>query len=946
MYRYYQRSETDAWFPLPVRTGDSDPYALALSHAAKKLTILTVNQMVADGDDPEVPRNRDQLSYKGPLYFDIDCKDDLAQAISSGITLCQRLMGMGCPEDGIEIFLSGSKGLHLLVNEKLFSPGRFTRRLPEIYKEMARDLFVPGLDFAVYSSGRGNSFRIPNIQRQDGNYRVPVSFTELMAMTPELYRSVVTSPRPFPYREPLPEVQVPELMAIYEDAKKRVNTKQKVVLIATSAELEKIRYEPPTCIQFLCDGKNIKSEASFNQVATQLAAYIVRAGVDQGVADALVARCAENNSSSKFDSTRKRIEHIEAQIRYVEHTPGFSFGCNPIRAILSKRPCEGCSIEAGAEEGDDEGSGIAAEALSDGYYVKFGDGRRRVTNFTLQPQEVYIDMPQDGTSPRRVGTQMGVIQGGVEVSRLLFKESAFNSRSGFLKEIEGIGDLTFQGADLDVQRIKLAIYREDQDVGEVYQVYTCGVHLDLVGETPVFTYVEPDMSINSVWVKGTHRFMGDLQARPYFSRTAVPQPGDPASDRALAALLRVNQPVEVGLIVGWCAAAHLKCHLMQLYSQFPILSLWGSAGAGKSVTANLTTYLNGTDYLGKDSGVNTPSSKPWGLLDYVSSTTTVPRILEEYNKSKMGPGQYKEVGERLKQSWGAETALRGRPGGHSLSRLNAETIAIPLTSPVIVMSEQEIEMPAIQERSVAVHLTKQKRAGRREHFTVARNGRLQLRGIGKAMMADALATNLEEVEQLMDKASELLPELMDDRPRYSMQVIFTGLWSLRRTVERLQLTNSLRELDKVIEAVTEAYREDGTDSHMSVVQSEIDLVIGKIALVIALSKSAEEAGTGHVTLREGIHYNTSPEYLILDPILAHANYAKYCAMEEREAPVIANAGQFLKLVREEPYFEGLKPHGDMGNGRQMLFLSLKELGRKGIDTSLITGGFEDDVQFG
>lgn len=939
MFHYYQRHEKDAWFAIPY-SADTDMVALALQNQATKLTILTVNQLVADGDDPEVERNRDKISYRGPLYFDIDCKNDLAQAIASGNELVKRLLDLGTPEAGIEIYLSGSKGVHVLVDERLFSSARFTRRLPEIYKEMARDLFVAGLDYSVYSGGRGNSFRIPNVKRHDGNYRVPVTVEELKVMEPELYRKVVSEPRTI-HRDRLPEVQVPELMALFEDARRRVNSKQKVVLIATSGDLEKIKFEPPTCIQMLCDGKHLKNDTTFNQVATQLAAYAVRAGVSETILDSLAARAAENNHSSKYNTFRKRREHIEAQIRYVEHTPSFSFGCNAIRALLAKRPCDGCAIEdSSSNQGDDSG-GISADACADGYYVGLGESRHRVTNFILQPHDVFIEVPQDGTSPRRTGTRMAVLQGGVEVGSIFFRESAFGSRSGFLREIEGIKDLTFQGSDLDVQRIKIAVYKEDQEVGEVFQVYTCGIHLNLIGDEPVFTYVEPDLSVNSLRVTGTHQYLGTLQARPWFSKVNIPETGDLDTDLTIVSMLNMNHPVDIGKIVGWSAACHLREHLQYLYNQFPVLLLHGAAGAGKSITAGLVTWMNGTDYMSQDSGVNCPSASHYGMIDYTSSTTTVPRILEEYNKSKMSASAYRDTGERIKQSWGRESALRGKPSSKTMGRVNAESVMIPISSPLIVMSEQELDMPAILERGISIHLTKNKRANKRAEFEFARKNRNLLRQFGKALMSSSLGTTLEEVEDLMNKASSLLPETMDDRPRYSLQVLLVGLWKMREVLMQLELHRSTDALNFCIGQILAKHGKASGSYEGHFVQSEIDLVLGKMAIVIALAKSAEEAMDSRVPLREGINYGVTPEYLVLDPILCHAAYASYVVSQERSTPVIDSAAKFLKLVKEEPYFVAFKPYSGMGNGRDMLFLSLRGLHDKGIDVTLVTGGSDE-----
>ena len=931
MYHYYQRSEHDAWFLLSFQ-GEENPAELAKAQGAKKLTILAVNQMVNDGTEAELPRNRDKIGYRGPLYFDIDCKDDLAQAITSGQELVGKLTRMGVPKGCIEIFLSGSKGLHILVNETFFTSKRFILRLPEIYKEMARGLFVIGLDYSVYSSGRGNSFRIVNQQRYDGKYRVPVTADELAELTVDRYHDWVKAPRTV--EVDAPQGRVDELKALFEEAKKRVNAKPKLVIIASSADMEAIREPVPACIQMLCDSDSLKADASYNQVATQLATYIVRAGVPQTVGESLAARLASSAKSSKYSTAKLRRDHIEAQIRYVEHTPTFSFGCNAIRALLSKRPCDGCAIEAGANRGGDQDAGLCAVVEPDGYYIRQGDGKRRICNFTLQPIDVFIDVPQNGTRPRRIGTSMSVLQNGNDLGKIIFKESAFSSRSAFLKELEGIENLTFQGTDLDVQKIKIAVFGETQDVGEIIQVYAAGVHLDFVDDIPLFTYVEPDMSVNTVKVRGTHQFLGNLLARPYFADTSICEKEDQDVDQALFHLLKINQKYEVGLLIGWCVAAHVKTHLMRQFSQFPSLSLWGSAGAGKSKTAGLITWLNGTDYMVKDSGVSAPSTSPYGMLDYLSNTTTVPRIIEEFNKSKMTSKAYKDVGERIKQAWNGEVTLKGRLGGPVMGRTNTEAFAIPLSAPLIVISEQEIEMPALQERSIRVHLTKLKRKYCREHFRRATDGCEHLRRLGKAIMATSLTMSLEEIKQLMEKASLQLPEDMDDRPRYSYQVVLVGLWILSEVCGQLHLFKALSELDTVIKALIERYGEDG-DGY---VQSEIDLVMQKIAIIVAVSQSTAEAGQGHVHLVEGLHYSVTPEYLILDPVLGHAAYTRYCTVEERIAPVISSCGQFTKLINEEPYFVKYAPYAGLGNGRAMLYLSLKEMQEKNIDISLLGWG--------
>ena len=54
--------------------------------------------------------------------------------------------------------------------------------------------------------------------------------------------------------------------------------------------------------------------------------------------------------------------------------------------------------------------------------------------------------------------------------------------------------------------------------------------------------------------------------------------------------------------------------------------------------------------------------------------------------------------------------------------------------------------------------------------------------------------------------------------------------------------------------------------------------------------------------------------------------------------MISSGAQFTKLIYEEPYFVKLAPHGGLGGGRAMLYLSLKEMQGKNIDTSLLGVG--------
>ncbi|PNV83374.1 MAG: hypothetical protein C0610_17090 [Desulfobacteraceae bacterium] len=924
MYRYIQRSEKDSW--VPVKSEELDTKIQELN--AKRVTILDVTELVEDGG-----RDKKTYKYRGPLYFDIDCKEDLKLAIESGRTLVDKLVELGVPRNGVRIFASGSKGLHVTVDQKYFSSGRPIKGLPLVYKAMAKELYVPGMDFQVYSCGKGNAFRVENVQRDDGNYRVPVLYEELADMDAESYSKLTKQPRNVTQIEPMPMV-VALLKNLFEEARREVNTNAKQAVVVTSSEsLTAIREDVPPCVQQLCDWKGVRPERNLNHASMQLGIYIGRAGVDKVVADGLVSRMADNSKSSKYDSLRARVDHIRGSVGYMKHTENYLFSCATMRGMLEKSPCDGCPIENCPEAANSASLTMGLVEREDGMFIVNKNGDKPLTNFTMTPTDHYIDIPKEGGKGRRVGTRMELYENEEAVATVVFNESSWLSRSAFMRDTtEGHGVLMFFGSDNDVQAIKGHVLNKENSMGEIMRVHTCGMHLEMIGDSEIFTYVEPDMSINTNRIQNTHEFAGSMVARPYFSESNICVKGDVEADEALFNLLSINQDVEIGEMVGWHAACHLKAHIMSLYNQFPVLAVWGSAGSGKSVTVSLVSWLSGTDYTMRDTPVNVSNITPFAILEYASSSTTVPRVMEEYNKSKMRSSHWKSVGEILKATWSSESVLRGGLADKGdNSRTGGKVNKIPITGPLVVVSEQEIEMPALQERSLRVKLSKEKRQGKRVELRLANRGRKKLREIGKAMMAVALQTSTEEVDKMILATEDLLSEDLDDRPRYCHQIMMVGLNFMHKVVsENLELPRSSARLKEIIETMEEYCERIGDAAEEVNAHSEVDAVMEEMNIMAGMQRGNDE------WLKNGVHYCVvdDKQTLLLDPMLCHALYKQYIRTVSNHGAVIESVKAFKDLLKDEPYFSEWKVVPGMGNGkRPVAAIDRDKLLHKGVDSS-------------
>jgi hypothetical protein len=117
-----------------------------------------------------------------PIYFDIDCMDNMETARRHTLILCELIADrLGIDYEHLRIFFSGGKGFHVLLPCEIFTPepSNLTLRL---YRQMAvnaRKQGVVSVDTSVYTGRR--LWRLVNsINEKSGLYKIPLRHKELM----------------------------------------------------------------------------------------------------------------------------------------------------------------------------------------------------------------------------------------------------------------------------------------------------------------------------------------------------------------------------------------------------------------------------------------------------------------------------------------------------------------------------------------------------------------------------------------------------------------------------------------------------------------------------------------------------------------------------------------------------------------------------------------------
>lgn len=953
MYRFFQTEEDGPWQPI----ADSDRVVQeAMDKGAKKLTILAVNEPLSANDAKR------GWKYQGPLYFDIDSNDGVQIAIDSARELVSKLINQyHTPEEAIQVFCSGKKGMHVLVDQRGFMQrATAIKDLPLIYKAMAQRLYVTGMDLAPYACGRNNTFRIANLKRHDGNYRVPIRLTELMTLDAEGYAKMVSHPRKEVSHPRFTGQHSIQLNVLYNEAATQVAQWERELTEKSRnisvAQLHSIADQAPPCVEAMAEYKGLKESASFNAVALNLALWASRAGAPDMERNRIFQMTADNaDRSDRYPTPRARLTELEGKYQFSINSPDYKFGCGAMRSLLKqgRKVCEGCPLENNCKGSNAtdfiqdvaERSGIAK---NEGGYLRLGAKGKveQLSTFTLEPEAAYMEDMPDGTGSRRRGTLCRVMRHGERLGTVIMDEPSWASKSSFLRALEGVPGVYYIGGDAEVQKIKMLVFAEEEKMPEIHQVLSVGIHLERRREADIFTYVEPGKSLNNFHMVDTHRLTKPVTQPPELFKQSPLESGDVKADQALANLCRSNLAPVMAISLGWFVGCHLKAHLRALYGQFPNLSLWGASGSGKSRLAEVLGCLHGINFF-QHSKTNVTSLNQFRAVELLSGSTTVPRLCEEYNKDKMPEHLYVMLGELFKALWNCEAAQRG---GMPHGQRTAVSIDIPLTAPCCILSEQQIKMPALMERTLIVKLTK---VGRnKEAMARVMGSRHSLMQLGQHLMQSALRMPLAQVEKRMEMEQASVGYQFDDRPRYSLMVVHMALSWLIEVCADLRLQDSVKELQSLkreLMKITKSEEQEAAPEQFNLSSilgkgsmSEIDVWITQLndlavesGMALYEQSQTQERSQRKIWLDPKLDFKISGDQLYLAGKSCHSRFLEWVRSTGGKTPLAAWS-DVKQLTENEPYFMGWKSLPDLAFGEPLMTLSIPALRERGIDVSGMT----------
>ena len=940
MYRYAQTSDFDEW---KIYKDEGAGFkAFCSKHKAGRATALTVS------GDPDITE-ASELKYAGDFYVDID-SSNLDEAISSTVELCEKLIKLGVSEEDLEIRLSGSKGCHVFLPAKIFSSGRPLKGLPSVYKRLATELYVPGIDLVVYSEGKGRMFRPTNAKRPDGAYTVPVAFTELKDLTKAGYKELVSKPRSFIAAQEPSLKKAPALTNLFAELKTASNKLENKNVTISDEVLSKLEGSIPPCIEELASGKE-RDHSAFNRAALNVACWASKSVVDDTRIDSIFTRIAESTSSKKYDTMLSRKRHIQGLKQYVSANNKYGFSCLGMLSVIKGHPCKDCALKDsnGVVLGDHTSYENMFVYTNMGQYYSDPDFTKPIGSFNML-MTALVRAEGSGKVESSFITITSPISGYTEEIQD-FSEEAWTSKQKFKQEIQGLAGVAFLGSDNDVAKLRLTVTKQDlfkvsemetkfkhSKVGVYYYRRKGSANPREADHKGKAVYVEPGFSVDGASFPDSHLLVGQVNCTPMLKSKDFNAPVSKEANEAFALLLKTNNEVVISTMLGWFLSNHLKSHFTAVEKRYPLLYISGIAGTGKNSLVALWMRLAGLEGEEAMYTLEAPNATKLPFQQGLTNSTTIPRVVNELNPKSVSKAQYTAIIELLKAAFDSQVISKGRIGGGDKNGANVSSVDWKITSPVVTLSEEPISSPALLQRGIKVELNpKGHKEGSKSFYDLEYKAD-NLITLAVYLIKAALTVKIADVMGYMEEVKlprEVVESGIPERLKHGFKILLASYdWALESlgrsgsgfSAENLEAVGAMRA--NFVEYITNSYANIEREASIN----EVDKVLKDMAI---LAHSRNEDNPQHC-LKSPYHFVITDDRLYLDILSIYPVLQKFKS-SVRTPLALQTDEAFINSAKGLNYFiddKSLCKYMTHTNGRTVLELDVAELEKANIPVAM------------
>lgn len=893
------------------------------------MTVLEVDRMIGDNF---TRADLATTNYRGPFYLDWDGAD-VMDAISGAKRFINTLeTSYGVNPDALYIYLSGSKGVHVEVPAKMFwsnktPPERGLPYLYAIYGDMARRLSTPCMDLRIYTGRKGRMWRRPNLRRENGFMKVPVTFAELCSIASlDDYQKLCSEARTVDVDESL-HVLHETLGLLFIEERNNVMARMSAKSSVTAVDLklfEKYKGTMPPTLQNLANGRGVDHSKGLNAISLQLAIVLHRFGItDRTLAQIQVEPLIRSHtqqpgvSHTNFDAA---MEHFLQIFDYVGSTQTYEYSKNGLLSILTEE-AKVTSFDLDGEEAilTDEGEvqldmnrvGLTlADMMSyvnvpgKGLVAKTKDGDRLQLDFMIEEDSVRTVV--DGVNGTTM-MQVTAVNGSGERWTGDVSEVALIDTAQFKQEVCApwqtiTGDVNPKVVSDVAQLLRNCARRNsERGIPKVTSVPHEGlnVHKRADGTWAIF-WAGPTGCFGNIQ-DGEFRFSNPATGRRGSFNSELPEV-EPLkySDEAkklMDTLLNLNgNPFTMGAVLGWFVGCFVRPFVTHSTRKWPLLCVIGQKGTGKTTTMELLASMfyapNQTPTM-----MTASTGTEYGFRTTSSATATIPLIMDEVKRSSLNSQRMQFVESMLHDLY--TVPFKSARGGGLGNQRKEATHWVASAAPLAFIGEFHDQKAAVQERSVIANFETRSKYGREDSVYALQSNRRFLSELGRLCLDCAMQLDPDKLPEIAQKYEGEMRQRFgnrgSDRLKYNQGVMVLSLEFFKDAVGTVFGNAFDDKIDTFIAALSDpSYIENMN------VKPEISQVLEDVA---HLSHSKSDL-LKHI--KQGVHYVITPDYIDINLRDCFDAYARHCA-ELRVTRVIESTHAFSKALKHSDYYISSNP---------------------------------------
>lgn len=879
MYMFWQAEPKTVWIPALATERDT----LIKTNKPALVSVLDVDNSFDTDLTAEDVRG---LRYSGPFYIDFDA-ENIEEATTQFQLCLSSLKAKGVNLDMLRLYATGKKGYHIEIPPQMFMgkmPATGVTNLPHIYREMAHSqtIYVDTLDLRVYTQGRGRMWRCPNVKREDnGKFKVQISAEEALSMTPETYSVICSSPRsPLPIEAPTLNAELGLLYAQGRDKVDKAIAKTKSRKRKPN-QLLRFKGEWPETLEGVLNGVLVKPGVGWNYISMQLAVVASELGKteEQLLSDASGVIESHESDSGRYNTPAKRRKDLRSMFRYICGNPCVEYSVGAIMALLIPEARRNADIAMGefvpdeqpadTEEGEQEGSVQQEGSLrltKAGVFARVDEGYKNICDLGMQNQLIMGKLDGD-----QVGYEIDVTLDGKSRGKRFLPMSALASRAA-MNNWSLLMGASMRGTDSQVA--SLADYFRKGAETTVYAVEREG--LDLI--TPPGAMSSDDEDI--IWAATdqvtclrpgvTYRYHGMHNDSGTY-RTDLMHAPDLSLDDAkyIDDLFQINSTQNVAKLIGWFSAAFLTQLIRKKFKRFPILQLFGQAGAGKSMTMILLNHMH--YHMVEPRQLSVAGMTQFPIIAAAATSASLPLIFEEVKTRQISKSMIDFLQSLMRSNYTADQLARGSMGrDKSVKELTVTNYNNG--APIAFVGEALEDQSALLERCIVVALSKSDRYGRDGYFNRCLDDATRMGRIGKALALSALSLDkpmlYNQVNLNFASVSGKVAQSMADdatRPAFNLAVALTGLDFMSSTLSRVFGDLFVSRIEEMKSSILDN------------VMDSIPRNLSEVSRVLDTMANLSRHSNDDVRMEEGVEYVVSEDgtWLELKVRAAFDKYVKY-----------------------------------------------------------------------